>query len=51
MFIGGASASVAGGVKVNTVAVILVALVAMFRGRSHSSAFSREIPQAQIHAP
>ena len=48
MFIGGASASVAGGVKVNTVAVILVALVAMFRGRSHASAFSREIPQPQI---
>ena len=48
MFIGGASASVAGGVKVNTVAVILVALVAIFRGRSHASAFSREIPQAQI---
>ncbi len=48
MFIGGASASVAGGVKVNTVAVILVALVAMFRGRSHASAFSREIPQQQI---
>ena len=48
MFIGGASASVAGGVKVNTVAVILVALVAMFKGRTHASAFSREIPQAQI---
>ena len=48
MFIGGASASVAGGVKVNTVAVILVAMVAMFRGRSHASVFSREIPQAQI---
>jgi trk system potassium uptake protein TrkH len=39
---------VAGGVKVNTIAVILVALVAMFRGRSHASAFSREIPQTQI---
>ena len=48
MFIGGASASVAGGVKVNTVAVILVALVAIFRGRSHASVFSREIPQSQI---
>ena len=48
MFIGGASASVAGGVKINTIAVILVALVAMFRGRSHASAFSREIPQSQI---
>ena len=48
MFIGGASASVAGGIKVNTVAVILIALMAAFRGRANASAFGREIPRAQV---
>jgi trk system potassium uptake protein TrkH len=48
MFIGGASASVAGGVKVNTVAVALVAVLSTIRGRGHASAFGREIPQAQV---
>ena len=48
MFIGGASASVAGGVKVNTVAIILIAMLSAFRGRTHVSSFGREIPQAQV---
>ena len=48
MFIGGASASVAGGIKVNTVGVVLVAVMSTIRGRSHASAFGREIPQPQV---
>jgi trk system potassium uptake protein TrkH len=49
MFIGGASGSTAGGIKVNTFAIILVTLVATMRGRNYSTAFGREIPQAQAH--
>ena len=48
MFIGGASASVAGGIKVNTLAVVLVAVISSIRGSSRASAFGREIPQAQV---
>jgi trk system potassium uptake protein TrkH len=48
MFIGGASGSVAGGIKVNTLAVVLVAVLSTIRGRSHAAAFGREIPQAQV---
>ena len=48
MFVGGASASVAGGIKVNTIAVVLVALLSTVRGYRHASAFGREISQAQI---
>ena len=49
MFIGGASASVAGGVKINTIAVVIVAVISTIRGSSQASAFGREIPQAQVH--
>ena len=48
MFVGGASASVAGGIKVNTLAVILVAVLSTIRGRAHASAFGREIPEEQL---
>lgn len=48
MFIGGASASVAGGIKVNTLAVILVAVLSTIRGRSSAAAFGREIPEEQV---
>jgi len=48
MFIGGASASVAGGIKINTFAVVLVAVLSTMRGRSRASAFGREIPGAQV---
>ena len=44
MFIGGASASVAGGIKVNTFAVVLVAVLSTLRGRTHATVFGREIP-------
>ena len=48
MFIGGASASVAGGIKINTVAVVLVAVLSTLRGSGRATAFGREIPQAQV---
>ena len=48
MFIGGASASTAGGIKVNTLAVLLVATLASIKGNTHVNAFGREIPQTQI---
>ncbi len=48
MVIGGASASVAGGIKVNTLAIVLVAILSTVRGRSHASAFGREIPIGQV---
>lgn len=49
MYIGGASVSVAGGIKVNTVAIVLVAVLSGIRGRNHTSAFGREIPDDQIN--
>lgn len=48
MFTGGASASVAGGIKVNTIAVILVAVLSTIRGRTRATAFGREIPGIQV---
>ena len=48
MFIGGASSSVAGGIKVNTFAVIIVAVVSTIRGRRNATAFGRTIPQTQV---
>lgn len=48
MFIGGASASVAGGIKVNTLAVIIVSALSTMRGRAGASAFGREIPPEQV---
>jgi len=48
MFIGGASASVAGGIKINTFAVVVIAVLSTIRGRSHVAVFGRELPQAQI---
>ena len=48
MFIGGASASVAGGIKVNTFAVMLVAVLSTIRGRTQVSSFGREIPQSLV---
>ncbi len=43
MFVGGASASTAAGIKVNTLMVIVFGSVAVFRGRGNTTAFKREI--------
>ena len=48
MFIGGASASVAGGIKINTLAVVLVGVLSTIRGKSHATAFGREVPHSQV---
>lgn len=48
MFIGGASASVAGGVKVNTFAIIVFAMLAAFHGRLGTTAFGRRVPAVQV---
>ncbi len=50
MFVGGASASVAGGLKVNTLAVVLVVVFSTIRGGATTSAFGREIPARQVRS-
>ncbi|MCF2706008.1 TrkH family potassium uptake protein [Arcanobacterium haemolyticum] len=44
MFIGGGSASAAGGIKVTTLAVLILAIVAEARGDQDTEAFGRRIP-------
>ncbi len=48
MFIGGASASTAGGIKVNTAMVLLVAVLASLRGRTRPEVFKRQLPYVQV---
>ncbi len=49
MFIGGASGSTAGGIKVNTFSILLVAIVSSARGVPSAMAFGRRIPHALIY--
>lgn len=44
MFVGGASASAAGGIKINTFMVIVIAAAATLRGKRRVNAFGRELP-------
>jgi trk system potassium uptake protein TrkH len=48
MFIGGASASTAGGIKINTFLVVLIVVYSWARERSHTEAFEREIDSHQV---
>ena len=48
MFVGGASGSVAGGIKVNTMAVVMAAVLSTMRGRTNAVAFGREIPRPLV---
>lgn len=48
MFIGGASGSTAGGIKVNTFSLLLVSIVSTARGQSFASAFGRRVGQDLI---
>ncbi|GIV77408.1 hypothetical protein FKZ61_021230 [Litorilinea aerophila] len=48
MFIGGAPASMAGGVSTSTVAVLLVAVLATARGHSAAVSFQRTLPNETI---
>ena len=49
MFIGGASGSTAGGIKVTTFSVLLVAIVSTARGRPVAEAFGRRVPHSIIY--
>ena len=49
MFVGGAAGSVAGGIKVATLAVIIAAVISSVKGRTQAEAFGREIPHFQVH--
>ena len=49
MFIGGASGSTGGGIKVNTFSVLLIAIVSTVRGRPSAEAFGRRVPHDVIY--
>jgi trk system potassium uptake protein TrkH len=49
MFIGGASGSTAGGIKVNTFAVLLIAIGSTVRGDPSATAFGRRIQHAIVY--
>ena len=48
MFIGGASGSTAGGIKMTTVAVVLIAVLSEIRGRQEPEIFRRRIPMSLV---
>ena len=48
MLMGGASASAAGGVKINTLAVMSIGIWSAIKGRRRASAFGREISGRQV---
>ena len=48
MFIGGASTSVAGGIKMGSFMVSVIVIASALRGRHRAQAFGREIPQAIV---
>ncbi|MCS3491039.1 Trk-type K+ transport system membrane component [Arthrobacter sp. JUb119] len=48
MFAGGGSASTAGGIKVTTIAVMFLAILAEVRGDTDAKAFGRQIPQGTM---
>jgi trk system potassium uptake protein TrkH len=49
MFIGGASGSTAGGIKVNTFALLAVAIVSTARGLPYTAAFGRRLPDGLVY--
>jgi trk system potassium uptake protein len=49
MFIGGASGSTAGGIKISTFSILLAAIVSTARGRPSAEAFGRRIPHILIY--
>jgi trk system potassium uptake protein TrkH len=48
MFVGGASGSTAGGIKVNTVGLIIATIWSTIRGKEYPGAFNREFMNQQI---
>lgn len=49
MFIGGASASTAGGIKVNTFTTLFATIITSIRGQDRVHLFQREIPWSQVN--
>jgi len=49
MFIGGASGSTAGGIKVNTFAVLVIAIISTIKGDPSATAFGRRIKHAIVY--
>lgn len=49
MFIGTASASTGGGIRINTVGVLVATMLASLRGQQYVNAFGREIPAQVVH--
>jgi trk system potassium uptake protein len=49
MFIGGASGSTAGGIKVNTFSLLLIAILSTARGYPSAMAFGRRIPHIVVY--
>ena len=49
MFIGGASGSTAGGIKINTFGVLLVAILSVGRGAPSAALFGRRIPHLVVY--
>jgi trk system potassium uptake protein len=49
MFIGGASGSTSGGIKVNTFGVLVATILSAIRGREHVVVFGRELPDRETH--
>jgi trk system potassium uptake protein TrkH len=49
MFIGGASGSTAGGIKVNTLAVLVIAIISTVKGEPSATAFGRRIKHAIVY--
>jgi trk system potassium uptake protein TrkH len=47
MFVGGAAGSTAGGIKLNTLALIVLTNVAIMKGRTQIHIFGKEIPTQQ----
>lgn len=48
MFVGGGSASTAGGIKVTTLAVLFLAIVAEAKGTRHTNALGRRLPDGTL---
>ena len=49
MFIGGASGSTAGGIKVNTFSILLFTIISTAQGRPSAEAFGRRVPHLLIY--
>ena len=49
MFVGGASGSTAGGVKINTFGMLVATIWSTIRGREHAGAFGRQFSAQQVH--